>query len=119
LVYALNHSYVLSFRKAVLPIENDIHSESVNTNVGESHAEEGAEGTEEMITRMAQLQKGLFQSAKLNIGKAQDRYKRDYDMKHSNGKVSWHIKNCCPHSHCSYKTANSSWANGSVTQLPT
>ena len=53
MVYALNLSYVLSFRKAVLPIENDIHSESVSTNVDESDAEEGAEGIGEMITRMA------------------------------------------------------------------
>ena len=70
----------MSFRIAVLPIENEIHSEcGMSSNVDESHAEEGTEGTEEM-------------RGKLNIDKAQDCYKRDYDMIHSNGKVSWQLE---------------------------
>ena len=67
--------------KAVLPIEDEINSESKSSrNEVKEMVEEGSLKPKEMIARMEHIQQQLFESAKINIDKAQDCYKRYNDM---------------------------------------
>ena len=76
-----------SFRKAVLPIEDEINSESKSSSNEVKEMVEGSPKPEEMIARMEQIQQQLFDSAKINIDKAQECYKRIYDIKERQSKL--------------------------------